>query len=294
MNTRREYRWPLRLLAFFMALCVGFSAWLFLLHRALTDETLYEEAALKSLPDREKRFEQNIQALADEAGVEAQAILDFYPSERRKQIAEDGALWVLGIISGHESSAPDTSAKIETEYGQKTLESALTSLLPGSRFKAEAKAQELSAKIETFAARNLLPMRTTLLHIADEKTENYRSILKKLLRYVDLAAWILAGLAFLFALLLCLIWRWERYGIAYAGAGMAAGGLGGAAILIPILFMNIPGIVAEVSDSFSAEVQYIISNLMTRHCIICGILFVVGFVLFLLCRQNKRSDSHEV
>ena len=277
-----------------MALCAGFSAWLFLLHRALTDETLYREAALKSLPDREKVFEQNVQALAEEAGIDAQSILGFYPSERRKQIAEDGAAWVLGIISGHEGSAPDTSARLETENGLQTLESALTALLPGSRFKVEAKAQELSAKVETLAARNLLPMRTTLLRIADEKIENYRNILKKLLRYIDLAAWILAGLAFLFALLLCLIWRWERYGIAYAGAGMAAGGLSGAAILIPILFMNIPGIIAEVSNSFAVEVQWIISNLMTRQCIICGILFAIGFTVFLFGRRIKRSDCHEV
>ena len=293
MRQYKERRWPLRLLAFFMALLTGLSAWAFLLCSVLTDEALYLQASMTTLPERERRFEDTLRTLAEVEGFEPDAVLAFYPAERRKQIAEDGARWVLSIISGREAEAPDTSAVLETESGTRTLEETLTPLLPGSRFKAEAKAQELSAKIERMAARSLIPMRTTLLRMADARIDAYRGTIKKLIRYIDLAAWILAGLALLCALLLCLIWRWERFGIAYAGAGLAAGGLGGAAVFLPVLVLNVPGIIKEVSSAFAAETEWIIGKLMTRHLILCGALVLIGLTAFLLGRR-KRMDPDEV
>ena len=293
MRQSRERRWPLRLLAFFMALLTGLSSWAFLLCRVLTDETLYRQAAVTTLPEREHKFEDRIHALAEAEGFDTDTVMAFYTAERRKQIAEDGAKWVLSILSGRETEAPDSSAILENESGILTLEETLTPLLPGSRFKAEAKAQELSAKIERMAARNLLPMRSTLLRMADERIDAYRGTIKKLIRYIDLAAWILAGLALLCALLLCLIWRWERFGIAYAGAGLAAGGLGGAAVFLPILVLNITGIIKEVSSVFAAETEWILGRLMARHFIICGAMVLIGFTAFLLGRK-RRKVFHEI
>ncbi len=260
----------------------------------MTDEDLYREAALASLPQREKRFEADIRTLADGNGIDPETIMAFYPPERRKLIAEQGASWALSIFSDHADPEPDTSAVKRAESGAESLQSVLTAALPGSRFKAESQAQELTARVERIAARSLLPFRSTLLRIADDRIGNTRHLIGKLLRYLDLAAWILAGLAVLNGLLLCLVWRRDRFGIAYAGAGMAAGGLSGAAVCLPVFLLNIPGLVKEVSATCAEEMQWIIGRLTGRHLILCGALLLLGLLLFILGQLRKETEYREI
>ncbi len=290
MTERKDHRIARCLLALLLAFCAGLSAWTFLLHRVLTDEALYREAARSALPERRARFEERIRALAGEAGFIAETALSFYPEERQRRIAEDGAAWTLTMLRGVERDAPDTAA-VREETGEK-LEQMLAAELPGSRFRSEARAQELAARVERLASRSLLPMRGSLLGIADRELSAHRGLLAKLLRYLDLAGWALAGLALLCGVLLCLIWRLDRYGLACAGAGLAAGGLGGAAILLPALAMNVPGLLREVSASFAAETQWILGRLTLRHLILCGILFAAGLAAFLAGRAAK-GHRHE-
>lgn len=294
MNDRRQRRWPLCLLAIMMALCIGLSMWMFLLHRVLTDEALYREAALTSLPQREDRFEADIRALAEEGEFDAELALSFYPAERRAKIVEEGAAWALSLFSARALPQPDTTAVRTTENGTETLQNRLIDSFPGSRFKAVNKADELSVKVERIAAKTLLPFRATFLRIAEDQIGDYRNLIGKLLRYTELAAWVLAGLALLCGLLLCLVWRFVGYGVAYAGAGLAAGGLGGASIALPVFLLDIPSIISEVSAACAEEVSWIIGKLMGRHLIVCGILFGIGLTAFVFGRIQKGTERREV
>ena len=279
MKTPSSKSWPLALLAFVMALCIGLSAWAFLAHRALTDAQLYRSQAMSAVPERTARFEARVREIAAEVGFDPQTALDFYPPERIRAIAGSGVDWMLGILNGHAASAPDLSAVRETAEGVVTLADAIFDdpAFEGPRRVARDDGQ---GAVQAAAARCLLPLRSSMLTLTGNLTQSRAAAIRTGLRLISYASWILAGLAFAAGAAICFIRR-KGLQFAYAGAGLAGGGLGGACILIPLAVLDIPSVIGEVSPAFAEEVRGIVRELTTRHLVCCGALFAVGLALFI-------------
>lgn len=284
-------RWPMRILAFGMALCVGLSAWCFLLYRALTDKALYQKEALASMPQRSAKLEARIREIAAEAGFDPQIALDCYPAERMEAIAAEGAAWILSLVNGQETDYPDFTAVRETEEGAQTLAKAISADPNFGRSSWAAREQQTA--VEDAAQRHLLPLRASALNLVRRFTAPIAGLLSVLMRTLRIAAWILSGLAALAALLLCLLRRGHKIRFAYLGAGLFGGGLGGASLLLPLYLLDIPAAVGEVSADFAAEVQRILSALTGRHALICGLIAAVGLILFAIGRVTGGEGKRE-
>ena len=286
MNEKPKHLWPLRLCCLLMALFLGLALWLAALDRLLPDERAARDAALSALPERSARFERAVREIAAEVGFAPETALAFYPHERQAGIAEDGAAWMVSLLNGRNRPMPDVSAVKDGEtlaeaiFGDPSFE--------GRRHEARDLGQ---TAVERAASRYLLPVRSSLLTIADERFGGYIEKLPTVLRWVRRGAWLLAGLAVLIGLLLSLIARRQARGLGYAAAGLAGGGLGGAALLIPLRALDVPGLLSEVSASFGAEIRTLLTARLLPIAVICAALFFAGLITVLLVGRKAAHGA---
>ncbi len=287
MSGKKTSTWAHRLCCILIALFLGLSLCLFTLHRALTAETAAADAACSNLAQRSARFTQAVTDIAAEVGFDPQTALAFYPADRQERIARDGAVRLLSLVNGTNRPAPDVTA---VRDGQTLTEAILEDpLFEGARHVARDQGQ---AAVERAAARYLLPVRTSLVGIAEEHLETVVRKLASVWPWTETVAWGLAGLALLISLLLSLISRKQARGLGYAAAGIAGAGLGAAALmLIPLVSLDLPGLAGEVSPLFSAELHVWLTSVLRPMIVLCAALAVLGWAAALIIGRKGGHAS---
>lgn len=280
MKKRRPALWA-KILSWMLSLVLVVSVLggvgIALVQTILTDTALHERVALKDelVSAQLARIEARVNELAQQHHFQPETVLNLVTREAVEQYGREVVVWWTGLlqpepeveIPAFEVSEIQAAVRADELFKENTSE--------GLRLRIAR--DEVAYEVGVAVRDAVLPVRASLVELAAPVALSKVDV-ARLVGLLDTAKHALLALCTLIVVIMLLICRGPA-GTVYAGGAAAAAGLLMLLAALGLWLMDIPGMIAPLSQLMAMQVQGLGGEMMKTVLIKAGVMLIVGQVL---------------
>ncbi len=288
--------WVLTLL---LTLCLTMTCLAWQANRVLTAEKLHEDVALNSrvLEAQRARVEERVNQLAEDYSFQPETVMNLVSQDALVEYNRRVIGWWMGLFQPNPTIEVPVWDTAQVE--QAVREDALFQQSTAANMRRTIARDKVAYQVGLAVKRAVLPVRADILAALLPKLMEKIS-LPALARGVGLLPVLCGAASGVLALVLLVLMRKRLTKAAlYIGAGLGASGLSALGLCLMAGWLNIGGLVGEISSLLALQLELLASRVLLQVGIFaaCALLAGLGLIalhqrdMHRLARRGRRSQA---